>query len=203
MSGVNQQTNDVQLQKHFSIIDHAVEDGIEGLLSAVTVKFTTARGVSEILVNRAMEKLGRPRIKSASRNKPIWGGDVSDFASFVSLALEKMNGVAGHDVKTHLLNTYGSQYHEILDLASEDKSLLAPLAADTSVLGAEIVNGVRNEMAQKLCDVAMRRTELGTAGKPSHQAVSRAADLMAAELGWSEEQKKAEIADYFKIYEIK
>ena len=203
MSGVNKQSGDVQLQKHFNIIDHAAEDKVEGLLSAVTVKFTTARGVSEVVVDRAVQKLGFGRKKSLSRDKPIWGGEVDNFESFMSEEKQKMNGIASSESKTHLLNTYGSRYNDIVKMAGGDGELLSPLAPDSSVLGAEILHGVRNEMAQKLSDVVMRRTELGTAGKPSDEAIARAADLMAKELDWSNEKKQAEIADYLNVYEIK
>ena len=203
MSGVNQQSGDVQLQKHFKIIDHAEEDNIEGLLSAVTVKFTTARGVSEVVVDRAVQKLGFGRKKSLSRNKKIWGGEIEDYHSFMKIETQKMNGIASPESKTHLLNTYGSRYNEIVDIAKDDAALLSPLASDTSVLGAEIVHGVRHEMAQKLSDVTMRRTELGTVGRPSDEAIARAAELMAIEMNWSNEKKQTEIADYINIYEIK
>ena len=107
MSSVNEESGDVQLRKHFKTIDHAKEDKVEGLLSVLTVKFTTARGVSEVVMDQAVEKLGVGRKKSRSRKTPIWGGDVGDYASFLSGETQKMNGVATPSVKTHLLKTYG------------------------------------------------------------------------------------------------
>ena len=202
MSGVNEASGDVQLRKHFKTIDHAKEDNIEGLLSVLTVKYTTARGVSEVVMDQAVEKLGFGRKKSGSRTTPIWGGDVGDYASFLSEETKKMNGVASPTIKSHLLKTYGSRYNDIFAAAGKSRELLSPLGEDTSVLAAEIVHGVRNEMAQKLSDVIMRRTELGTAGKPSAAALSRAAEIMAKELGWDEAKKQAEIAESENLYKI-
>jgi len=202
MSGVNEESGDVQLRKHFKMIDHAKEDHIEGVLSVLTVKYTTARGVSEVVMDRAVQKLGFGRKKSRSRKTPIWGGDIADYKSFLTEEMQKMNGVASPSVKSNLLKTYGSRYNDILDFAADDPELRTPLAPDTSVIAAEIVHGVRNEMAQKLSDVIMRRTELGTAGKPSDAAIARAADVMAKELGWDEKRKQAEIAESINLYKI-
>jgi len=47
-----------QLDRRDRIIDHA-SDGIDGLLSVVGTKYTTARVVAERSVNRAIAKLGQ------------------------------------------------------------------------------------------------------------------------------------------------
>ena len=48
-------------------------------------------------------------------------------------------------------------------------------------------------MALTLCDGVLRRTPLGAVGYPGDGAAGRAAAIMGAELGWSDEQKGREI----------
>ena len=50
---------------------------------------------------------------------------------------------------------------------------------------AEVLHGVREEMARKLSDVIFRRTELGSAGHPGADALRVSAETMGGELGWS------------------
>ena len=58
---------------------------------------------------------------------------------------------------------------------------------------AEVVHAVRREMAQRLDDVVLRRTELGTAGHPGDRPLKQCAEVMAGELGWNEAHTRNEI----------
>ncbi len=203
MAAVDEETGDVTIEKHFKIIDHKLEDNLDGLLSVLTVKYTTARGVSEIAVDKAVEKLGFGSQKSASRGTPIWGGDMSSFDKFTADATSHLNGELSQEIQQYLLANYGSRYNEIINLGREDSTLLQPISSDSDVIKAEIIYGVRNEMAQTLTDMMMRRTELGTAEIASDAQINAAADVMADELNWSEDQKNDEINSYIQIYEFK
>jgi glycerol-3-phosphate dehydrogenase len=50
-------------------------------------------------------------------------------------------------------------------------------------------------MAQGLADCVFRRTDLATAGHPGDDALGTAAELAAAELGWSPDRKASELAE--------
>jgi glycerol-3-phosphate dehydrogenase len=203
MAAVDEETGDVTIEKHFKIIDHKQEDSLDGLLSVLTVKYTTARGVSEAAVDKVVEKLGFGSATSLSRETPIWGGDMSSFEKFVADAMNRLNGVFSDTSKQHLLATYGSRYNEIVKLGQDDSTLLQPISGDSDVIKAEIIYGVRHEMALTLTDMMMRRTELGTAEKASDAQINAVADLMATELDWSEAQKNDEINSYIQLYEFK
>lgn len=202
MASVDDETGDVTIEKHFKIIDHKQEDSLDGLLSVLTVKYTTARGVSEVAVDKAVEKLGFGSKKSATRDTPIWGGDMSSYDKFIVDAMSNLDGDFSRDSKQHLLATYGSRFNEIIGLGREDSTLLEPISKDSNVIKAEIIFGVRHEMAYTLSDIMMRRTELGTAEKASDAQIHTVADLMATELNWSKDQKNDEIQKYIKIYEF-
>ena len=197
MAAVNA-NGDVTLQKHFRIMDHQKTDGVDGLLSVLTVKYTTARGVSEEVMRHAAGKLGLQSASSPTRSLPIWGGEIEHFGEFAARETLQMP-VTLSATRDHLLETYGSRWREVI---AEGDSALETVAPDSYILKAEILFGVRKEMAQKLSDVMMRRTELGSAGKAAEHHTNAVADVMAAELGWSPERKAAEIDEYNHFYQI-
>ena len=58
------------------------------------------------------------------------------------------------------------------------------------------------EMALKLGDALMRRTEAGAAGHPGADAVERAAAIMARAHGWDEWRTRNEIAEVEAFYRL-
>jgi glycerol-3-phosphate dehydrogenase len=74
----------------------------------------------------------------------------------------------------------------------------APLSGaepDGPATPERVRRAVHDELAQRLSDVVFRRTTLGAGGHPGIDALERCADLVAAELGWSQTRRQAELAD--------
>ena len=69
------------------------------------------------------------------------------------------------------------------------------------VIRAQVYYAMREEMALKLSDVILRRTGLGSAGKPDEDIVQLCAEIMAAELDWGESRKNKEINGVSAVYE--
>lgn len=57
MAGVHPVSGDVRLLKHYRILDHRADLKLDGLLSVVSVKYTTARDVAVKTVNAVFKKL--------------------------------------------------------------------------------------------------------------------------------------------------
>jgi glycerol-3-phosphate dehydrogenase len=74
------------------------------------------------------------------------------------------------------------------------------LPGSKDVLKAEVVHAVREEMACRLKDVVMRRTDLGSLGHPGEEALRACAGLMAAELGWDEARKREEVTEAKRLF---
>ncbi len=70
---------------------------------------------------------------------------------------------------------------------------LGETLGETSVVGAEVLNAIRNEMAASLSDIVFRRTDLATAGDPGDAALHAALDLASREFGWSGERAQSEL----------
>jgi glycerol-3-phosphate dehydrogenase len=200
MESVNPRTGDVRLVKHYILRDHEAEHGLAGLLTVVGVKYTTARDVAAKSIDLAVRKLRGPFKKSAGASTPIHGGNLARFNDYLQAETQrKPHGLSARIVK-HLVENYGAAYNEVLQCAEGHHALLQPVAENTEVLRAEIIHGIREEMALKLSDVVMRRTELGSAGNPGEEALQACAKMMAEELQWKEGRVREELAETEAVF---
>jgi glycerol-3-phosphate dehydrogenase len=65
-----------------------------------------------------------------------------------------------------------------------------------------VAHAMREEMAQTLCDVVIRRTGLGAQGYPGDQIVADIANRMQVATGWSDERKRRECECLKAFYEV-
>jgi glycerol-3-phosphate dehydrogenase len=182
--------HEVQLVKHSRIYDHANE-GVEGLISAVGVKWTTARLTAEQAVNLVERRLRPGETPRHPAERPLPGGDPEQLDGSPS-RVQTPEGVSPEALR-HLLENYGSTTRELLGYVRADSSLGSELVAGSPVIGAEVVYGVEREMAQQLDGVVLRRTELAAGGHPGSEALRRCAELMGSVLGWNQARRDAEI----------
>ena len=189
---------EVRLAKHSQIRDHRA-DGIEGLISVVGVRYTTARGTAERAVDQAIRQLGVSAGHSRTATTPLRGGEMRDLRTFVSRAVDDRPAHVGEETLRRLVRSYGTQYTDVLALVTADPGLAAALGQACPVTRAEILHAARAEMAVTLGDAILRRTEAGSAGHPGRDALAAAADVMAREAGWnaSRHQREVEAVDAF------
>ncbi len=199
MDDVNEDTGDVNLLKSYKIIDHSQQAGIDGLLSVVSVKYTTARDVAEKTVDRACIKLGK-KAKCQTRTTPVHGGKIEHMENYLGAEVARQPDSFAKKSIEHLIQNYGSGYPAIVRYAEESEELKQPVSSTSPVLKAEVIYAVREEMAMKLADVVRRRTELGSSGNPGELALKTCARIMAAELNWDEQRVSAELAETRAIY---
>jgi glycerol-3-phosphate dehydrogenase len=169
--------------KRSRIIDHLSEHHLEGLVTLIGVRYTTARGEASKAIDLVFRKLQQrsPRCKTSST--PIWGGKIEHFGEFLSDVIRRRPAGLGAESLQALSHNYGSGYPEVLKHAGDNAPLFMAIG-NSKVLKAEIVHAVREEMALKLADVVFRRTDLATGGHPGEEALRVCASLMARELGW-------------------
>jgi glycerol-3-phosphate dehydrogenase len=188
-----------QLLKRYRIYDHQKEDGIPGLISVTGVKFTEARHVAEKAVDVVFGKLGKIPPKSTTAVTQLHGGRIERFRGFLRQEAEHNCNSISAKVMHDLVHRYGSAYPEVLKYLDEgvDAEPIAEAVSSplSSIAKAEILHGIREEMAQKLSDVIFRRTELATAGVPGDVCLRSCATLMSNELGWSKTRTEREIED--------
>jgi glycerol-3-phosphate dehydrogenase len=185
---------DLSFGKRSHLIDHEAADGIKNLVSAISIRFTTARGLAEQAIDLAVQKLGKAPAVCRTEDTPLHGARFDRFAGLVR-DVQIAVGAAGDDpVPPHLAHNHGSAYPAVLRAADAMPAGRERIAG-TDTIRAEVIHAVREEMALTLADCVFRRTDLGTGGNPGAEALAQTADLMAAELGWTAERRVRELAE--------
>jgi len=163
--------------------------GARGLLSIIGGKLTTYRHLSEQAVDRIGKLLGRDLPDCRTGEILLPGADRLDEAR---RALEAIPGLAAAGVE-RLLGIYGGRAIGVVDLVNTEPRLGSALDAARTVLAAEVVFALREEMAQTLVDIVYRRLMIGFAADQGRALYGPVADLAGAELGWSGEQRRTEL----------
>jgi glycerol-3-phosphate dehydrogenase len=189
------------LKRHAEIIDHA-RDGVAGAITVIGVKYTTARAVAEKAVDRAAKKLRKPVGKSRTARTILPGASIADHEALAIETEHRARVTLPDASRAHITGMYGSRCVEIIEIAASEPVLLEPLGAGTPAIGAEVVHAIRREAACHLDDVLMRRCGIGAAAWPDGDVVTRAAELAARELRWSEAQRDEEISALRARYSV-
>ena len=178
----------------YQLVDHQVTDGIGGVITALGAKFTTARNVAEKTVDMAVAKLEQKCAPCRTSSTPLLEGGMRDAARFIEEKKELYQSRLSPAMITHLIRYHGTEIDRVMELAAAAPELLKPLPAPGILLPVEILYAVREEMALHLDDIMFRRTGAGTIGRPDDACLDKAAQIMAAELGWDEKRREQEIA---------
>jgi len=198
-SGICDRTNDVQLSQHYQIRDHR-DEGVQGLISVIGVKYTTARDVAQKVVDRVFKSWGCKPPKSLSSSTPLYGGQIERFETFLRDEMKKQYYGLSEETIHGLVYNYGSAYHDVLRYLDRCSNVDQAGTNDLAVLRAEILHGTREEMAQKLGDVIFRRTGLGTVGHPGHEILGMVSDIMKRELQWDRAKAQQEIDEVNSVF---
>lgn len=191
----------VRLLKESRVVSHE-RHGLRGLVSMFGVRYTTARHTAAQAVDAVFRALGHaspPPCRTAET--PLHGGSIAHMDNFLTAVLKRdIDGITPATLR-RLASTYGTGYDAVLQLARE-APLNRPLGRNCDVIGAEILYAARHEMAVKLADAVIRRTEAGAAGHPGADALEEAAAIMARAHGWDAARTRTEIEEVEKFYEL-
>jgi len=171
---------------------------VGGLLSIVGGKLTTYLNLSRQTVDAVFKKLDRKAPKSTSRKVPLPGSEISDFEAFA--AGFKSASTVSEVLSRRLLKLYGVRAAEVLKVGEDDPELLTPLSpiesVETALIGAEVLWAFREEMAQTLSDVLLRRTMAGYGPRVGLDVADAAAEVAVKHLGWDEVRAEREVREY-------
>ncbi|MGN6619062.1 MAG: FAD-dependent oxidoreductase [Ilyomonas sp.] len=158
--------------------DHKLMVSPAGLVTITGGKWTTYRKMAEEAVNKAIATGGLSFIESNTKHLKIHGNN---------------NGSAS---ETHL-SVYGSDEINIEHFIHQNPIYKTPLTDGLPYIEAEVVWAVRHEMARTVEDVLARRLRiLFLDAKAAIKAAPRVAELMAKELGRSEEWKTNQLRQF-------
>jgi glycerol-3-phosphate dehydrogenase len=174
------------------VIRHRGE-GMPGLFSLVGASYTTARWAASCAVDAVCAVLRRSPVRCRTATETLPHAGIEDVEGRLAETLRDLGTALPRETREHLADWYGTEASDVVRHAASTH-LLDRVSEDSPVLSGEIAYAVRCAHARRLSDAVLRRTPLGAAGLPGPHALSRAADIMAAPLGWTPGQRADEIA---------
>lgn len=177
------------------IRDHEVEvDRRSGLVSVLGGKWTTYRAMAEDGVDAALRVLGEERTAARTLHHALDGAQ--GFYADYWRQLAGRHGIS-EPTAQHLAQKFGTRAADVLALIDADPALASPLCAGAVAIAAEVVYCVREEMAQTIADILIRRIGIQFHNwKQARAAAPAVGERMAAELGWTPHQTAEAIAAY-------
>jgi glycerol-3-phosphate dehydrogenase len=190
---------------------HSVRVAPSGLVTIVGGKLTTYRAMAEDTVDEAVgvmrnrsaangDRRTRLRVPdSRSGSTPLFGAEGYEELTREGAA-ERLGLPA--DVVAHLAGRFGGHAQAVAAMVRDRPELGERLVPGLPYLKAEAVYAVRYEMALTLEDVLSRRTRAllldaaATAG-----AAPSVAELIAPELGWSDEERSRQVDAFLALVE--
>ncbi|QEW04003.1 glycerol-3-phosphate dehydrogenase/oxidase [Microbacterium lushaniae] len=172
-----------------------VHDGDStGLLTIIGGKYTTHRALGEQTLRKIEKQLGLPREASPTREARFPGAPAEDVAQFRASFVARSS--LPERTAARLADVYGTLARDIEMLAATDPALSEIVDEETGAIAAEILHAVREEGAVTLEDVLLRRTVIALNSDVGLSCAPRAAAVLVAYAGWSEEHADAEVARY-------
>ncbi len=156
-----------------------------GMLTITGGKLTTWRRMAKHVVDRMVEREGRTapcRTANLPLGMPAADEDLA--------ALDELDVVDGDATAGLLRFRYGQFSSKLLRMAAAD-GLEKPIVEGMPDVMAEVLVAARYEQARSVGDVLLRRTRLGILAAPqlrTADAVRPIAEVLGAELGWSEKE---------------
>jgi glycerol-3-phosphate dehydrogenase len=170
------------------LIDHAAREGLSGLITGMTVRWTMGRLLAEKAVDLACKKLQFAARPSQTATTAVYGGDVSDRDQLLRSIRTHTGAQLPEESIVHLADTFGSLTSEVLKQPDG-----VAMLCDGRTLIAEVRHAARNEMSVTLADMVLRRLDLGTGCEMGDQLLSDCANIAGEELGWEAERRRIEI----------
>jgi glycerol-3-phosphate dehydrogenase len=168
--------------------DH-LEDGTAHLITVVGGKLTTATS----LARQCAKKIG---IAVAERDAMVAIGPTDGVASALaqwSRGASSQSGVS-EETAVAVAQWHGRAARRILRRAASAPEMREPLCAHTAHIAAEAAHAFSEECAVSLADVLMRRVPVALGACWSSECAQRASKAVAAVMGWSEAERRFELA---------
>jgi glycerol-3-phosphate dehydrogenase len=179
---------DLSFGKRSVLIDHATRDGLSGLITGMTVRWTMGRLLGEKAIDLACKKLQVAARPSQTATTAVHGGDISDRDQLLRSIRTHAGAQLPEESIVHLADTFGSLTSEVLKQPDG-----VAMLCDGRTLIAEVRHAARNEMSVTLADIVLRRLDLGTGCEMDDQLLRECVNIAGEELGWDTERRRTEI----------
>ncbi len=182
----------------------------ENFFSIIGGKLTTYRKMAGKMVNRLARRLAisfelpTPNPKCVTDLIPLYGGGFRNYEDFRSEWTSRLRDEDHLDARTaaHLIETYGAKIRGVRAAIKKTPNGMDRILPDLPYLWGELTHGVDHEMALNLDDFLTRRTHIFSLARgQGREVLEEVADRMQERLGWSAEEKRAQIDRY--VFNIK
>lgn len=158
--------------------DHSILISGSGLITLTGGKWTTYRKMAEDVIDQVETLAGLDTKRCQTENLQI-------------------HGWTHADIKPRHLRAYGADAHKIQKLMEDDSALAEKVHPSLSLVKAEVIWHVREEMARTVEDVLARRCRaLLLNARASIEAAATVAQLMAKELGRDQDWIDSQVKEY-------
>ncbi len=160
-------------------------------------KYTTYRNMAEDVVDAACRTLGR-KAACETDKIPLAGSLPARLDEYmkedVPQLAERFNTFP--ETVRHLIHFYGSRAERVLQIAHDDRRLAETVSPESRDIYAQVLYGIREEGAKTLSDIVLRRMHLGITSSRGGPQAARIAEIAAAELGWTSDEKEHWIQEF-------
>jgi glycerol-3-phosphate dehydrogenase len=177
-------TSELSFGKESRYIDHRKAHGVSGLVTLIGIRYTTARGDAGKALDLLLTQMPNAPQPAGTERTPLAGGAIEDFEALRASARNTRPPTVSEPALDSLLRNHGTEYVRVLGGATENATESATIPG-TNTLLAEVTYTVEAEMALKLEDVVLRRTDLGSGCHPGGTALRSVAERMQSLLGWT------------------
>jgi glycerol-3-phosphate dehydrogenase len=178
----------------YRIWDHRETEGVDGLVTVLGAKFTTALRLAEKAVDRFFRRDGEAAPRCRTGETPVPGGDVPSREE-AEAAVRAAAPALDAERVFELAATHGSRAVDIARRIGDDPGAGERVSPARPTVRAAVEEAARSEMALRLSDVVFRRTGLGTIGHPGAECLRTCAAILAAERGWTPERTEREVEE--------
>jgi glycerol-3-phosphate dehydrogenase len=159
---------------------HSVQVAPSNVVTVTGGKLTTYRRMAADAVDEIVKLVGRGG-RSRTKRLALHGADGWDKPGF----------------PRELAERYGADARAVVELQQSEPALARPLIDQLPYSRAEVVYAARAEMARTVDDVLSRRTRARLLARDASAAAAEdVAELMAAELGWTADERARQVAAY-------
>lgn len=175
-----------------------IKEGMNGrLITIAGGKLTTYRNMAEDAVDAVCKLLGCKK-RCITDTALLPGSLPVSYDEYLKDAVASLSSKynAEADTVMHLIRFYGSRAEEVLEIAHIDPRLMKRISPESRDIYAQVVYSVREEAAQTLADVILRRLSIGITASRGLPYARDIASVLAKELGWHEEELSLNLKEF-------
>ncbi len=174
---------------------HLIHETLPRFFSVVGGKYTTHRLIGEEVCDRLEKSLQKVHVPCKTADLPLLGSFDLPSEELNFGAHPDLSGISKHVLES-LMRTYGRRMRDIVRISNRHQDFQKPICPHHTVIGAQVIFAIEQELAKTLMDVCVRRLRLDQMTCRGLDCVHKIANLMSGRLQWTSAKKDSEILEY-------